>query len=377
MGEVSVFMLKILHLADIHLDSPFKNTPYSDAVRLREETRAVFGKALDYARKQEVSAVLICGDLFDSEFYTENTVSFLAEKFASMPTCRFIISPGNHDPYKFGSPYTENVFPSNVYVFNSERLQEIDFDDIGLKVYGYAFTSASHVSRPLDGFTASGDGFNVLCAHTDTESPLSSYAPISEAELASSGLDYAALGHIHTKRDIRTVGRTRYAYSGCLTGRDFSEDGECGGVLVTLDRKDGKKTVNAERVTLCPWIYETVTVNLSGALKENLKSLLTQRLSEGEGVLDRMIRLTLTGSTDYAVDKKAILSELRDFHIKEIEVKTASALNLTELINDYSLSGEFYRTLLPMLSSEDAEERRIAAEALRLGLDALARRELE
>ena len=372
-------MVKLLHLADVHLDSPFKNVSYAESVKRREDTRRIFANALGYAKKHGADAVLISGDLFDSEYYTENTVSFLSEAFSSMPECRFIISPGNHDPFKHGSPYSEKLFPENVFVFKDEAVEKLELNDIGLTVYGYAFTSESHTARPLEGFSASGSGFNVLVAHTDTESPLSTYAPISKAELTGSGLDYAAFGHIHTKKDILTAGKTTYAYSGALTGRDFSEHGDNGGVFVTLDVKNGRKKVTAERVVFCPWVYKTVTVNLSEVGKGTLRSFLTKRLSEELANTEReqIIRLSLTGSIDYDIDTASLLSELSEFSVKEIENKTVSSYNYLGLNDDISLKGEFYRTLKPLLSSENLNERRRAEAALRLGLNALSRQELE
>lgn len=372
-------MVKILHLADVHLDSPFKNAPYAESVKRRDDTRRVFANALGYAEKCGVSVVLLSGDLFDSEFYTENTVSFLIDAFKSMPQCRFVIAPGNHDPYKHGSPYTEKVFPENVFIFSSEEMQKFTFSDIGLNVYGYAFTSDSYVKRPLEGFKADGEGFNVLCAHTDADTPLSTYAPISVSELTHSGLDYAAFGHIHTNKEIKKAGCTVYAYAGSLTGRDFSEHGDNGGVIVTLDVKNGKKTVNTERVVFCPWVYKTVTVNLSETGKGALKSTLLKRLSEETANTEReqIIRLSLTGNVDYEIDTKALLSDMREFSVKEIENKTVSTFDYLGLNDDFSLRGEFYRTLKPMLSSENNEERRLAEAALKLGLNALSRTELE
>ena len=56
-------MVKLLHLADVHLDSPFRNVSYSESVKRREDTRRVFSDALDFARKNGISVVLISGDV--------------------------------------------------------------------------------------------------------------------------------------------------------------------------------------------------------------------------------------------------------------------------------------------------------------------------
>ena len=46
-------------------------------------------------------------------------------------------------------------------------------------------------------------------------------------------------------------------------------------------------------------------------------------------------------------------------------------LDYEELKNDISIRGAFFRELLPMLESENEEERRTAADALKYGLAAL------
>ena len=90
-----------------------------------------------------------------------------------------------------------------------------------------------------------------------------------------------------------------------------------------------------------------------------------------------MIRLILTGSIDYEIDTSALLSELSALSVKEIENKTVQSFDFLGLSDDISLKGEFYRTLKPLLSSEDPEERKKAEAALKLGLNALSRQELE
>ena len=371
-------MVKLLHLADVHLDSPFRNASYGESVKRRADTRRVFSDALAFAEKNGVSVVLISGDLFDSEYYTENTVSFLTDAFSKMPSCRFVISPGNHDPFKHGSPFSLGVFPSNVHVFSSEKMQSVTFSDLDLTVYGYAFTSISYTGRPLEGFTAEGDGFNILCAHADTETTVSSYAPISADEISRSRLDYAALGHIHTKKDTLTAGGTVYAYSGALSGRDFSEHGENGGVLVTLDKVGDKKEVKTERITFCPWVYKTVSVSVSDVKEADLVSLIRERaLSEMLPERETLLRLILTGIADYEIDEKHLLTALSLPSVKEIEIKTATSLDYLGLSGDFSIRGELYRTLSPMLLSENDGERKLARAALTLGLKALSRRELE
>lgn len=368
-------MIKILHIADLHLDSPFRDDPISEAEKRRADLRNVFLNALKFASENGVKLVLISGDLFDSNYYSKATLDFLSESFAETPNCHFVIAPGNHDPYKYASPYKKCNFPPNVTVFTTEALQAVRLEQLGVTVYGYAFTDNSYTASPINGFKATGDGFHVLCAHADTESANSPYAPIKESELAESELDYAALGHIHTKPDIQRIGNTLYAYSGCIAGRDFSEYGEKGGILVTLDNAGGIKTVNAERVTFCPWIYETLTVDLTGAAdqKEMLSRIkaVANDKKKATPKAECIFKLKLVGAIDRKFDMQATETELKKLAIRKTEDETTASYSYLGLDTDFTIRGEFYRQLKPLLLSDDPEKRRVAELALTYGLAAM------
>ena len=55
----------------------------------------------------------------------------------------------------------------------------------------------------------------------------------------------------------------------------------------------------------------------------------------------------------------------------EVENDSVPLLNYDDLKNDISIRGALFRELLPMLESENEEERQLASNALRLGLAAL------
>ncbi len=375
-------MLKILHIADLHLDSRFVGLNHTEAAKHRAEMREIFKNALELAKKEGCSVTLISGDLFDGVYYTSDTLRFLAECFKSMPEHKFIISPGNHDPYTATSPYRFAEFPENVFVFDSEKLSSLHFDDLSLTVYGYAFTSSFYGERPLDGFESveNSEDFTVLCAHTELDTPVSSYAPISTAELAESGFDYAALGHIHTCPEIGTALHTVYAYSGCIGGRDFTEHGEKGGIIVSLDKKDGKKTAEAKRVALCPWIYESVSVSLDGCdTQEQINEAITKKIKQYQKTpeTEYFIQIKFTGSVSCEIDTEQLTQKFSPLGVRSIKDETVASFSYLELEYDFSLRGEYYRKLKPMLLSSDREERKKASLALKYGLCALNSGEIE
>ena len=109
-------MVKILHTADLHLDSPFAGLSLDVAEEAREEQRNVFSEMMRYAGENSVDLVLIAGDLFDSKYITVRTKELVKGAFASL-SCPVVIAPGNHDPYTSNSFYRSGELPENVCVF--------------------------------------------------------------------------------------------------------------------------------------------------------------------------------------------------------------------------------------------------------------------
>lgn len=135
--------LKVFHCADLHLDAPFSLFTPGEADRRRIELRSAFTSAVLFARSNGADIFLISGDLFDSDCVTRDTCELLAGQFASFPTCRFFISPGNHDPYNDASVYKRMEWPDNVHIFTGEK-ERVRLDELGVDVYGVGFT-ARHV----------------------------------------------------------------------------------------------------------------------------------------------------------------------------------------------------------------------------------------
>ena len=117
-------MPKILHIGDIHLDSPFSLLDVEKSQARRNELRGTFTSIMMYAKMKEADVVIIAGDLFDSEFVTRETMSLIVSQFAGNPNCRFVITPGNHDPATPKSAYLKTKFPENVYIFKNENIEK-------------------------------------------------------------------------------------------------------------------------------------------------------------------------------------------------------------------------------------------------------------
>lgn len=362
-------MIRLIHCADLHLDSPFSGLDATLSEARRAQQREIFRALICYAKNHRADLFLIAGDLFDSGYTSSSTVKFVADMLATLD-CPVIITPGNHDPYREGGLYS-TAFPENVTVFTGEKLSSVYFAKINVAVHGYAFTSDRHDENPLDGgVRLDPSKINILCAHADLDVPLSKYAPITSRQIAESGFDYAALGHIHNPPQIKTLGRTVTAYSGCLEGRSFDELGFGGAIAVDIDDRN----ITYEKVRIAKHRYMVETLDITGAANDDdTIAKIRQRIAVCNYQNDTALRVILTGalSPDYIPSPAALRDGIEGLYSLDIKDETLPLPDLAELERDMSIRGEYYRELVARMQNGDEEERKTAAEALRIGLCAL------
>lgn len=361
-------MIKIVHIADLHLDSPFAGSGISEREEKRNELLGAFSQVCKICRDENIDLLLIAGDFFDGDFIRRETADFLSQKFEEMNNTRIFIAPGNHDPYNSDSPYKSTKFPSNVHIFTTETLEAVDIPELNTVVYGYGFVGEKMHEKPTLGINPKDKTkINILVGHADVDVPLSQYYNINGSDLAASGLEYAALGHIHKFGGINIYGNTACAYSGCLMGRDF---GECGskGIIVGEIKKNN---VNLNFRTVSESLYEDITVNITDM---NLSQTITSIVEKCNMLSEKTsVRITLCGT---AKEKLYITPSLFNgllpkFKLFEINDSTKLAPKIEELLSEHSLRGEFARKVQPFLESDDSYTSEKAALALKYGLEAL------
>ena len=114
-------MLRFLHAADFHLDSPFAALPARQVAARRRESRETLTRLADYVNTHGIDLVLLAGDLFDSADAFRETGEQLAQALGQMQA-RVFIAPGNHDYYGPGSPWLSVPWPENVHVFRENAM---------------------------------------------------------------------------------------------------------------------------------------------------------------------------------------------------------------------------------------------------------------
>ena len=370
--------MKIMHLADFHLDSAFSGFDKVAADEKRAQLVKCFERALDIADERGVSLILIAGDLFDTPFCsaaTKNAV-FEAIRNARVPV---VIAPGNHDFYTKNGTYAAGNLPENAYVFTSDELGRFDFDALGVSVIGYAFTSDRYEKNPLSGeVPLSEENVNILCAHADLGSPLSKYAPLGTGAIARCGFAYAALGHVHKPQQPTTSGASLIAYSGFAQGRSFDETGDGGALIIDLDTDS--KTASYERVILSTFSYEIAELDVTGAERDEDVTCAIENLIELRKYgKHTALRVILGGSlaSDYTPNCGRLCAggEALGLALLQIKDRTGGTLDADALETDVSIRGGVYRALKAGLCSDDEAERHKATLALKFALSALDSRE--
>src|SRR6202021_3307860 len=111
---------RFVHAADIPPDSPLRSLALRDP-RLAEfvgnASRQVFSRIVDLCLDEQVSALLLAGDLYDGEQTSMKTARFLAEQLRRLDAAdiEVFIIRGNHDA--LSKITKELVLPENVHLF--------------------------------------------------------------------------------------------------------------------------------------------------------------------------------------------------------------------------------------------------------------------
>ena len=360
--------VRLLHAADLHLDSAFEALPGALAAQRRREQRQLLRSLPALAKAQGAQLILLPGDLLDTDCPYGETVRMLAEAFRETDAHVFI-APGNHDYYTENAPYARVRFPDNVHVFTRAQLEPVTLPELGVRVWGAAFEGRSCPGL-LRGFTADRDDnfLDLLCVHGEVGNPNSPYNPISEDELAASGFDYAALGHVHTCSGLRRAGNTFYAWPGCAEGRGFDETGEKGVLAVSVSRGHAE----AEFIPLGGRRYEKLTVDVTGR-----DALAAVRAQLPPGAAQHIFRITLTGECAHAPNLAQIRAALEgQVFALQLRDETRLQRDVWAMAGTDTLRGLFLAALRQAYDAAESESaREQITQAARWGLAALDRDE--
>lgn len=290
-----------LHAADIHLDSPLRGLARrgAQADAFVNASRRALANLVDAAIDRGVAFLVISGDIYDGDWKDYATgQAFVREmgRLARAGIGVFLIR-GNHDAASHMS--RDLPLPPNVHVFPDTAVETVRLEALGVALHGRGFPHRAVPENVARTFPAAVPGaFNIGLLHTSLtgREGHDSYAPCTVEDLAATGYDYWALGHVHRRevvsRDPLVV------FPGNLQGRHARETGPKGATLV---RVAGGRVAALEDLVLDAARFDHRTVDLSAAcdgeeLARRARSVIAAAVEEAGG-RPLALRLSLIGET--------------------------------------------------------------------------------
>jgi len=373
-------VLKFLHAADIHLDSPLRGLERYDTAPLeaiRNACRRALENLVELAIAEEAALVLLAGDLYDGDWKDYNTGLFFTRQVARLRDhgIRVVIVAGNHDAE---SRITRALrLPDNARILSVKQPETVVLDDLGLAVHGQGYARAAVTDDLAAAFPVGLKGLlNIGLLHTSLNGRPghAPYAPCSVERLRSKGYAYWALGHVHAREEV--CSDPPIIFPGCIQGRHARETGPKGCTLVSVEGSGIASTEHRD-LDLIRWSLCTVDLSGAGSTEEALEH--AGRAIEAEleraGQRPVIVRLRLTGPSRVDEQLKARpehwTEELRnlgaslasgELWIERVLLETRPALGLEEAL----ARGDALGRLLRAIQGERADPERIAALAREL-----------
>lgn len=252
-------MPRIIHAADIHLDSPLQGLGRLGDAGLASDLRAATRKAYDNLVKlcinengkkngKKADLLVIAGDIYDGDWPSYETGEYFVRGLRELRESGVEVALlyGNHDAE---SSITKRLtMPEGVRVLSTTEPESVEFPDLGVVVHGQGYDIRDVIENLAQNYPKRRDGWvNVGVLHTGIQGIAghAKYAPCALTDLTACEYEYFALGHIH-QRSEQSGGDHPVWFSGNLQGRHPGETGPKGALVVELEPQSSAQVRFAE-----------------------------------------------------------------------------------------------------------------------------------
>lgn len=369
---------RFVHAADLHIDSPFRGLRDVDkrvGERLRESTFEAFNNLVNLCVDNQVDFLVIAGDIYDgadrsvrAQLRFRDGMRRLSEAGISV-----YIVHGNHDP--LDGWLSAVTWPEGVHVFGAEpewKIVELNDEPLAA-IQGVSFPTREVRDNLVTRFSSPPDGslFSIGLLHCNVggNPDHDNYAPCTIDDLKLTGLDYWALGHVHTRQTLRRQ-NPAVVYPGNIQGRHPNESGPRGCLVVEVG-SEGDVNTRFHPLDVVRW--EPCEIDISGiASIDQLESSIQQKLDDlavkAEG-RDVICSLTLSGRgpmhyemtrpgavEDLLVELRATASESPWVWVERIYNLTRTEIDLDSRAEADDFLGATLRSAIEAL--QEAESRK-------------------
>lgn len=310
--------MKIVHAADLHVDSPMTGLVLPDTAPMeafRTATRQAVDNLVTLCLAESADLLLIAGDVYDGGWRDLNTGVFFARQMMRLAESgtQVVIVSGNHDA---ATVVRDKVkLPEFVHVLDHATPQTVRFEQLGVAVHGQSYERRDVTRNLAEGYPSAERGaFNIGLLHTSAIGAKlgdhEPYAPCTPADLAAKGYQYWALGHVHERQVLAET--PWIVYPGNTQGRNVRETGSRGCSIVTV--QDGVVASHEFReLDVVRWGHARVDVRGAGNRDDVVEWAVSCAADEVQTAGGRplAIRVTLEGETPLHDNLLAATAALR------------------------------------------------------------------
>lgn len=270
--------MKFLHIADVHLDSPFLGLSFLPSelfCQIKNAIQLSFEKAVNFAIDHDVDLVLLAGDTFDSIHPTPQSKIFFANQIKRLVDrqIQVVMVLGNHD-YSQIDDLLLNESPYFKIIGSNEQIEQVDFmtkSQYKYRVVGFSYQH-NHITEDIIAKypPKSTSIYTIGLAHAGMKQSSvdqNNYAPFTLNEVKNLNYDYFALGHIHLRQVLSQ--EPWIVYSGNLQGRHVNEKDAKGFYFGQVDEQS--QNTQLQFIDVSPIVWHTVDLILDEPFKSTTK----------------------------------------------------------------------------------------------------------
>ncbi len=353
--------MKLVHAADLHLDSPLRGLcAYEGAPteEVRTATRRALGSLVDLCVEEEAALLLIAGDLYDGDFRDFSTALFFTDQMARLKEAgtQVVWLRGNHDAQNKITKHLRAA--SHVTELSTTEPGSFISEELGVAVHGQGYRERETTRNLVLNYPAPLSGLlNIGLLHTalDGRQGHAPYAPCTLSELIARGYDYWALGHVH-EREVLSQ-EPWVVFPGNLQGRHIRERGPKGATLITVE---SGRVVAVEARTLDHVRWALVELDASAlrhftdVLDDATRGVARAREEADGRVLSVRVRITGASAAHSELSQKRelLLNELRsyavdqgDVFLESVSIATVGQVSPETLRSRKDALGDLFRSL--------------------------------
>lgn len=270
--------MKFLHIADVHLDSPFLGLSFLPSelfCQIKNAIQLSFEKAVNFAIDNDVDLVLLAGDTFDSIHPTPQSKIFFANQIKRLVDrqIQVVMVLGNHD-YSQIDDLLLNESPYFKIIGSNEQIEQVDFmtkSQYKYRVVGFSYQH-NHITEDIIAKypPKSTSIYTIGLVHAGMKQSSvdqNNYAPFTLNEVKDLNYDYFALGHIHLRQVLSQ--EPWIVYSGNLQGRHVNEKDAKGFYFGQVDEQS--QNTQLQFIDVSPIVWQTVDLTLDEPFKSTTK----------------------------------------------------------------------------------------------------------